>query len=234
MCGRFTLSSSAARIAEAFSVEAPATLPPRFNIAPSQHVLAVREKHAATKPTTRERELVTLQWGFVPMWARDPASGSRMINARSETAATKPAFRASFRSQRCLVVADGFYEWQVDPDTGKKQPWYIRLRSGLPFGIAGLMSHWKKPGKPAIESCALLTCEPNELMVAIHDRMPVIVPPESFDAWLDGEEGAEGRISGLLRPFDAAQMLAYRVSTLVNSPRHDSAKCVEPVSEIAG
>lgn len=234
MCGRFTLTSSAARIAEAFSVEAPATFAPRYNITPSQQVLAVREKPADSNPATRKRELVTLQWGFVPMWARDPASGSRIINARSETVATKPAFRASFRSHRCLVVADGFYEWQTDPDTGKKQPWYIRLRSGLPFGIAGLWSHWGKPGKPIIESCALLTCEPNELMAAIHDRMPVIVPPESFDAWLDDEKGAEGSISNLLRPFDADLMLAYRVSTLVNSPRTDSAKCVEPVSEIAG
>ncbi len=230
MCGRFTLSSSAARIAEAFSVEAPVTFAPRFNIAPSQHVLAVREKH----PTTHHqhlRELVTLQWGFLPMWARDPASGMRMINARSETVATKPAFKASFRSHRCLIVADGFYEWQVDPDTGKKQPWYVRLRSGLPFGIAGLMSHWAKPGKPVIESCALLTCQPNELMAGIHDRMPVLIPPESYDAWLDGEKGAEGSISKLLRPFDAAQMLAYPVSTVVNSPRHDSEKCVEPVGE---
>ncbi len=227
MCGRFTLFSSATLIADTFGVEVPPTLPKRFNIAPSLHVLAVREKPAATKPAIRERELVSLQWGFVPSWARDPHLAGRMINARSETAATKPAFRASFRSRRCLVVADGFYEWQTDPDTGKKQPWYVRLRSGLPFGIAGLMSHWEKPGKPVIESCTLLTCEPNELMAAIHDRMPVMIPPEGFDAWLDVQEYAEGNVSKLLRPFDSDQMTAYRVSTFVNSPKNDSEKCVD-------
>jgi putative SOS response-associated peptidase YedK len=143
------------------------------------------------------------------MWARDPASGDRIINARSETVATKPAFRASYRTQRCLVVADGFYEWKLDPDTGKKQPWYVRLRTGLPFGIAGIWSHWGKPGKPRIESCALVTCAPNKLMAEIHDRMPVMIPADSYGAWLDSEMHAEGSLLGGVVGFSRSSHHAY-------------------------
>jgi putative SOS response-associated peptidase YedK len=157
-----------------------------------------------------------------------------MINARAETAATKPAFRASYKKRRCLVLADGFYEWQVDPHTGGKQPWHIRLRSGLPFGIAGLWDHWEKSGKPCVESCAILTCEPNKLMAEIHDRMPVMIPADLYGAWLDCKTTAEGNIADLLRPYDPDKMVAYPVSTLVNNPRHDSEKCVEPVLSMPG
>ena len=215
MCGRYTLKSRADVVAEAFGVSVPDPLPARYNIAPSQPVLAIRKQP--------QRELVALRWGLVPFWADDSGIGSRLTNARSETAATKPAFRASFRSRRCLILADGFYEWQaVD---GRKQPYYIRLKSGEPFGMAGLWDRWVKADAP-IESCAILTCDANEAMRAIHDRMPVIIPPASFDRWLDAGAHDVGR---LLRPFDADEMTTYPVSTLVNSVRNESEKCVEPM-----
>jgi putative SOS response-associated peptidase YedK len=221
MCGRYTLKSRAEIIAKTFGVPVPPTLPERFNIAPSQQVLAIREQ-----PAGHQRELVALQWGLVPFWADDPEIGIRTINARSETASSKPAFRASFRSRRCLIVADGFYEWQARD--GKKQPYYIRLKSGRPFGMAGLWDRWDKSGEP-LETCTILTCDANEPMLAIHDRMPVVIPPESFAGWLDPAANETGRLSRLLRPFHPDEMTAYPVSTLVNNVRNDSAGCIEPV-----
>jgi putative SOS response-associated peptidase YedK len=222
MCGRYTLASRAEVIEERFGVPVPPTLPKRFNIAPSQLILAVRDN-----PGSGERELVALQWGFVPFWADDPDIGSRMINARSETAATKPAFRASFRSRRCLIVADGFYEWQAR--NGKKQPYYVRLKSGLPFGIAGLWDHWDKQGEP-IESCTILTCDANEPMSGIHERMPVVIPPESFGVWLDPGNRDAGKLAKLLRPFHPDEMTAYPVSTLVNNVKINSSGFIEPIA----
>lgn len=224
MCGRYTLRFRAETIAETFGVEVPPTLPERFNIAPSQLVLAVREK-----PGSHERKLVALKWGLVPFWADDPEIGSRMSNARSETAATKPAFRSSFRARRCLIVADGFYEWQARD--GKKQPYYIRLKSGQPFGIAGLWDRWDKQAGEPIESCTILTTDSNEPMMAIHERMPVVIPPESFDTWLNPAEHDVAKLSRLLRPFHPDEMTAYPVSTLVNNAKQDSAKCVEPLQQ---
>jgi putative SOS response-associated peptidase YedK len=222
MCGRYTLKSRAETISEIFGVPVTSTLPERFNIAPSQQVLAIREQ-----PGSHQRELVALQWGLVPFWADDPEIGDRMTNARSETAATKPAFRASFRSRRCLIVADGFYEWQARNCT--KQPYYIRLKSGRPFGIAGLWDRWDKSGE-RLETCTILTCDANEPMLAIHDRMPVVIPPESFAVWLDPAEHEPGRLSRLLRPFHPDEMTASPVSTLVNNVRNDSATCIEPAN----
>ena len=222
MCGRYTLKSRAKIIAETFGVRVPPTVPERFNIAPSQLVLAVREK-----PGSHERELVALKWGLVPFWADDPEIASRMSNARSETAATKPAFRSSFRARRCLIVADGFYEWQARD--AKKQPYYIRLKSGQPFGIAGIWDRWDKQAGEPIESCTILTTDANEPMMAIHERMPVVIPPESFDIWLNPAEHDVAKLSRLLRPFHPDEMTAYPVSTLVNNAKQDSAKCVEPV-----
>jgi putative SOS response-associated peptidase YedK len=224
MCGRYTLKSRAEIIAETFGVQVPPTLPERFNIAPSQLVLAVREK-----PGSHERELVALKWGLVPFWADDPEIGNRMANARSETAATKPAFRSSFRARRCLIVADGFYEWQARD--GKKQPYYIRLKSGQPFGIAGLWDRWDKQAGEPIESCTILTTDANDPMMAIHERMPVVIPPESFDTWLNPAEHDVVKLSRLLRPFHPDEMTAYPVSTLVNNAKQDSAKCVEPLQQ---
>ena len=221
MCGRYTLKSRAEVIAEKFGVQAPPTLPERFNIAPSQLVLAVRER-----PGTHERELVALQWGLIPFWADDPEIGNQMANARSESVATKPAFRSSFRARRCLIVADGFYEWQARD--GTKQPYYVRLKTGEPFGIAGLWDRWDKQGEP-IESCTILTCDANEPMMAIHERMPVVIPREQFGRWLDPAERDVDKLSKLLRPFHPEEMTAYPVSTLVNNVKADAAKCIEPL-----
>lgn len=208
-------------MAKVFGVQVPPTLPERFNIAPSQLVLAVREK-----PGSHQRELVALKWGLVPFWADDPEIGNQMANARSETAASKPAFRSSFRARRCLIVADGFYEWQARG--GRKQPYYIKLKSGKPFGIGGLWDRWDKEGE-LVESCTILTCDANEPMMAIHERMPVVIPPERFAAWLDPVEHDVAKLSRLLRPFYSDEMTAYPVSTLVNNVKQDSATCIEPL-----
>jgi putative SOS response-associated peptidase YedK len=220
MCGRYTLHSRADVIAETFGVSVPATLPERFNIAPSQQVLAVR-----LNPEVHQRELVAFRWGLIPFWADDPSVGNRMTNARSETVAEKPSFRRAFKSQRCLLVADGFYEWQET--NGKKQPYYITLKDGRPFGLAGLWERWDKQGEP-IESCTILTTDTNEIMSALHDRMPVIIPPDKYSLWLDPAQHDGKKLSGLLRPFDSGEMAAYPVSTFVNNAKYDSAQCIEP------
>ena len=153
-----------------------------------------------------------------------------MINSRSETAATKPAFRRAFRSRHCLVVADGFYEWQKMNGKKQKQPFFIRMKNSRPFGMAGLWERWDKEGDP-IESCTILTTEANELMRPIHDRMPVIIPPDQFDNWLDPGAHDEKQQAGLLRPFSSSDMTAYPISTKVNNPRNDVAACIEPRQE---
>lgn len=223
MCGRYTLKSPPAVIAQTFGVPTPATLPQRFNIAPSQLVLAVRA--AAGGP---DRELVAFTWGLVPFWANDPAIGNRMINARSETAATKPAFRASFRSRRCLIIADGFYEWQARGSS--KQPYYFQLESGEPFGFAGLWDRWQAGDAQSLETCTILTCAANDTVQTIHDRMPVIIPPEHFSAWLDPAGRDAGGLTQLLRPLPAETLTAYPVSRMVNSVRTDTPNCVNPVT----
>jgi putative SOS response-associated peptidase YedK len=195
---------------------------PRYNIAPSQEVAAVRHDEAGN-----ERQAAWLQWGLVPPWALDPAVGYRMINARGETVATKPAFREAFRRRRCLLVADGFYEWQRG--TKPKQPYYIRLNKDRPFAFAGLWQRWHK-GERVIESCTIITTEANELVAALHDRMPVILKEQDYDAWLDPHVDDAGRLKSLLSPYPAGQMTAYPVSTAVNSPRHDGPDCIEPAA----
>ncbi len=221
MCGRFTLRSSPNVIAEVFGLAEPPHLSPHFNIAPSQPVAAVRQQD-------HQRVFVLLRWGLIPSWADDPSIGSRLANARSETAATKPSFRRAFRSRRCLIVADGFYEWQKTD--AKKQPCYIRLKNDRPFGLAGLWERWHKQEEP-IESCTILTTDANELMKPIHERMPVIIPPDQFDLWLDPSVKDEKALSGLLKPFDSTEMMAYPISTRVNNPKIDVAACIEPLQE---
>jgi putative SOS response-associated peptidase YedK len=224
MCGRFTLITPAEVVAEQFQlIEAP-SLSPRYNVAPTQPVAAVRPS-----PGNGGRELVLLRWGLVPFWAKDPAIGSRMINARSETVAQKPAFRAAFRRRRCLVPADGFYEWQRQEQG--KQPFYIRLGDEKPFAFAGLWEHWEGPDETTIDSCTLLTTEPNDLIRLLHNRMPVILAPSDYDLWLDpGVQEAE-LLQPLLRPYPSENMIAYPISTWVNSPRNEGPQCIEPLSE---
>lgn len=224
MCGRFTLITPAEALAEQFQLFEIPSLAPRYNIAPTQPVAVVRQV-----PGDGQRELVLLRWGLVPFWAKDPGIGARMINARSETVADKPAFRAAFRRRRCLVPADGFYEWQR-LERGK-QPFYVRLRDEKPFALAGLWEHWEGPDETTVNSCTLLTTEPNDLIRPVHSRMPVILAPKDYDLWLDpGVQKAE-LLRPLLRPYPSEGMLAYPVSTWVNKPKNDSPRCIEPLTQ---
>jgi putative SOS response-associated peptidase YedK len=222
MCGRFTLRAPASVVAEQFSLFDMPPFAPRFNIAPSQPVAVVRLDPEAPEPT---RQVVWLRWGLIPGWADDPAIGNRLINARAETAAAKPAFRAAFRRRRCLVAADGFYEWQKTG--GRKQPFFIHRRDDRPFGFAGLWESWEGPDHSAVESCTLLTTEANPLLRTIHDRMPVILPAEQYDRWLDPSQRPE-QLQPLLAPWPDGDLDAYPVGTVVNSPASDDPRCIEP------
>jgi putative SOS response-associated peptidase YedK len=219
MCGRFTLTSPAQVLAEAFGVDPPFGLEPRYNVCPGQAVLAVRRARDEERRTASY-----LHWGLVPHWTKEAPRDVKMINARAETAADKPAFRDAFRSKRCLVPADGFFEWRSEP--GGKQPYLVRLKSGAPFAIAGLWAAWRPDDGPKLESCALLTTEPNELMRPIHDRMPVLLPCEIWDPWLDPAVSDVERLRALLRPAPAETMEAIPVSRRVNDPRNDDAACL--------
>ncbi len=170
-----------------------------------------------------------LRWGLIPSWAKDPAIGMKLINARAETVAEKPSFRKAFRQRRCLVLADGFYEWQQDGRM--KQPYYIRMKDERPFAFAGLWEHWSSSEEQVIETCVLLTTEPNELMAPIHNRMPVIVNPEAYDPWLDQAVHDVPRLTSLLRPYPAEKMMANPVSRFVNNARVDDPRCIEPLKE---
>ena len=225
MCGRFTLRASASVIAAQFGLFEVEPFASRFNIAPTQLVAVVR---SAPDGPPAERELAKVRWGLIPSWAKDPAIGNRMINARAETVHEKPAFRAAFRRRRCLVVADGFYEWQRSG--GRKQPYFVRMNDDRPFAFAGLWESWKGPDGASIESCTLLTTEPNELMEPIHDRMPVILAADDYSLWLDPEVQQPGPLVPLLEPFSSDRMTAYPISTHVNSPRHDDPRCIQRVS----
>jgi putative SOS response-associated peptidase YedK len=223
MCGRFTLITPDQELAVQFNLPEVPAMPPRYNIAPTQPVAAVR-----LNARSGARELAWLHWGLVPSWAQDPAVGSRLINARSETVAEKPAFRAAFQRRRCLVLADGFYEWQkVD---GAKQPYYIRLRDGSPFAMAGLWEHWEGGEGSVIQSCTLLTTEPNLLIQPLHSRMPVLLAAQDYDLWLDPQVQRPERLAPLLRPYPATEMVAYPVSRRVNNPDNDDPHNIEPLS----
>ena len=222
---------------------APLNLRPRYNVAPSQDVAVARvtdpgSRSACPGPRSGEagdsRTLAMLRWGLIPSWAKDPAIGHKLINARSETAAEKPSFRSAFRHRRCLIPADGFYEWKRRG--GTRQPWLFCLRDGAPFAFAGLWERWtvpqdadltgslaeRSPGD-AVETCTILTTAANETVTAVHGRMPVILPPDAWDAWLAGEEIPLG-------PYPTEDMTAHPVSTHVNRPANDDPRCVEPVS----
>lgn len=220
MCGRYTLTTPGDVLAPALGLESVPTLTPRWNIAPSQPVAIVRAGGAG------RRELAVVRWGLIPHWAKEAALGERMINARAETLAEKPAFRDSFRRRRCLIPADGFYEWQKS--AAGKQPFLIRLRAATPFAFAGLWSSWRDPqGGTALDSCAIVTTTPNELTAPIHDRMPVILPPAAFATWLDPDATATAS-AALLVPYPANEMAALAVSKRVNSPAHDDPGCWTP------
>jgi putative SOS response-associated peptidase YedK len=221
MCGRYTLATPVERLAEEFGFDASSVdLPPNYNVAPTQGVAAVLAEGG-------ERRLEVLRWGLIPSWADDPQIGSRMINARAETAPEKPSFRRAFRERRCLIPADGFYEWKRT--NGSKQPYYIDMKEGRPFAFAGLWESWKDDGGPEIRSCAILTTKPNALAGEIHDRMPVILPAGSYDVWLEPEADRD-ELYGLLAPYPEDEMEAYPVSRFVNSPSNNDPRCIEPAA----
>jgi putative SOS response-associated peptidase YedK len=218
MCGRFSLGVNVDRLGQEFGLD-PVVLDhaPRYNIAPSQSVLAV-------VPGPEGLRAGLLHWGLVPHWTRDPKAAGRLINARSETAATLPSFRSSFRSRRCWILADGFYEWR--PDGKQKQPFHIRRPDGRPFALAGLWDRWTRDGAELL-SCAILTTSANEILAPIHDRMPVILAADGRDEWLDPST-APDTLQALLRR-DPGPLEAYPVSTAVNSPDNDGPEVREPV-----
>ena len=223
MCGRFSQTATPDVIADQFEVNEPPLFKPRYNIAPSQQVATIR-----LNPEAAKRECVMLRWGLIPSWAKDSKIGNQCINAKAETVAEKPSFRSAFNKRRCLVIADGFYEWQLQ---GKqKQPMWIGLKSKRPFAFAGLWEHWTPAEGEPIESCTIITTEPNKLMQNIHNRMPVILTPHDYDLWLDPTMQQVETVKPLLRPFTSEELVAYPVSTLVNNPRHDAPQCLEPVA----
>jgi putative SOS response-associated peptidase YedK len=180
-----------------------------------------------------ENALQYFKWGLIPPFARDPSIGSRMINARAETLAEKPSFRAAYGRRRCLVIADGFFEWRQDPGGKTKTPMLIRMKSGRPFAFAGLWETWRPRGsrKEPVRSCTIITTAPNPLLEKIHNRMPVILKPESYQVWLDPAEKSPEELAHLLVPFPESEMTARPVSTLVNNPRNDVPECVRPVED---
>jgi putative SOS response-associated peptidase YedK len=221
MCGRYTLRARREAVAAAFDLDDFFELPPRYNIAPTQWVPAVR-----FNPDIGEREFSAFKWGLIPPWVEEPGIGNRLINARAETVAERPAFRSAFRRRRCPVISDGFYEWKQE---GGKTPYYFRLRDGGPFAFAGLWERWEK-GEEPVESCTLITTEASGVVGQVHGRMPVILKPENYAGWLDPEEQRPAALAELLAPLPEDWMAFHPVSKLVNNPRNESPRCVEPVS----
>ncbi|HJO33888.1 MAG: SOS response-associated peptidase [Anaerolineales bacterium] len=227
MCGRFTLTIGSTRLQAAFPglllPEDGPPLAPRYNIVPTQPVATILNGET---PCLRH-----LRWGLIPFWVRDVETGARLINARAETIAEKPSFHTAFRRRRCLIPADGFYEWQR-LSSGRRQPVYVRLQSHGVFAFAGLWERWSPPegGETnALYSCAIITTAPNELLESIHNRMPVILPPSAYQAWLAPGDVSAAALQSLLRPYPAAEMNAYPVACTVNNPRNDSPDCVRSV-----
>jgi putative SOS response-associated peptidase YedK len=224
MCGRFTLRTPTEKLAQAFEVDEVLTVEARYNIAPTQNVLGVRQ-------TADHREATNFRWGLIPSWAKDASMGARLINARSETVTEKPAFREAFKRRRCIIPADGFYEWQRTES--KKQPYYFFMKDERPFGFAGLWERWKDTDGDAVESCSILTTEANELLKHFHDRMPVILHPDDYGLWLNDDVREVDSLKELLQPYTASEMRAYPVSTLVNSPGHQGERLIEQLKSIS-
>ncbi len=223
MCGRFTQQGSFKTLTELLGLPIPPTLAPRYNIAPSQRIACVR-----TNPQAATLECVDLKWGLVPSWAKDASIGNKMINARAETVAEKPSFRKAFKQQRCVVLADGFYEWKREGNT--KQPYFIRFKDQRPFCFAGLWERWEDGTDDPLETCAMLTIEPNAVMEPIHHRMPVILQTHAFETWLDSSIQNPQLLSSFLQPYPPEEMEAFPVSTIVNNPKNDSEACIQALN----
>jgi putative SOS response-associated peptidase YedK len=224
VCGRFVRQKEVDDIIKEFGIQrVSCDLAPSYNIAPTQQVAVIIEDGV--------RQLAAVRWGLVPGWADDLSGGSKLINARAETITRKAAFKEAFQKRRCLVVADGFYEWQK---TGPRpKPIYIRLKDGRSFGFAGLYENWVSPEGPTIRTCTIITTEPNELMRPIHNRMPAIIPKDQEDRWLDPGVGDTSPLLELLCPYPAGEMETREVSTLVNSPANDSPECLAPPESVS-
>jgi putative SOS response-associated peptidase YedK len=223
MCGRFTLTVNPAEVQETFSSYTfPEKFAPRFNIAPTQPVLAI--------PNDDQNTADFFVWGLIPMWAKDPSIGNRMINARGETLEEKPAFRGSLKYKRCLILADGFYEWKAAEGKKVKTPYFIHMKDRKPFAFAGLWDSWNSPDGSLVRSCTIITTEPNELTELIHNRMPVILHSRDYAKWLDPSPQTPDQLKPLIKPFPADLMDAYPVSTLVNTPANDIPELVVPAN----
>ncbi len=222
MCGRFVRNSPVSSVVEIFHAS-PASfeLTKSYNIAPSQDIIIIND--------TGKRELIKCCWGFLPSWIKDLSEGSPVINARAETIDQRPYFKEAFKKQRCLVIADGFYEWKREKQ--KKIPFYIRLKSGRPMGFAGLYHYSSSTDGEKICGCAIITTESNDLVSSIHNRMPVIVPEQKMDIWLDPGCQDYEALKAILCPYPSEEMDMYRVSTVVNSPKFDSDENILPSEE---
>jgi putative SOS response-associated peptidase YedK len=218
MCGRYRLTRADRRLNESFDAEGDFDIVPRYNIAPSQPVLTIRREPG------RRRQFSTMRWGLVPSWAKDPSVGFKTINARAETVQTTPSFRDPFKSQRCLIPADGFYEWARNGKT--KQPYCFEVGDGEVFAFAGLWDRWVDPNGNILESCTIMTTTPNSLLSNFHDRMPVILHPENYAAWLT--PGNTDAALEMLKPSDR-MMRSYPVSTRLNQVQNDDPDCGTPL-----
>ncbi|NTW60376.1 MAG: SOS response-associated peptidase [Nitrospirae bacterium] len=221
MCGRFELHSAFEIIAQIFGLAGGVSaVPASYNITPGQDIAII------TKVGGNNR-LSLCHWGFVPSWCKELSEGYKMINARSETVAEKPSFRQAFSRHRCLVVADGFYEWKNEG--GKKKPVYVHLKSGMPFGMVGLYNLWTSPEGEQVCTCTIITTDANESLKPIHDRMPVIAPPDKYDLWLDPGVQEKEKLLQMLKPYPDKELELYEVSTRVNSPKNDSAENIQKI-----
>lgn len=219
MCGRFVQKVDLREAAKIFEAIVEAEQRTNYNVAPRQPIAVIM--------ADGKRKIVEMSWGLIPHWAKDASIANKLINARSETVAEKPSFRESFRSRRCLIIADGFYEWQTRD--GVKKPFYIFMKNRKPFGMAGLYDHWKDENGKEITTCTIITTEANEFMKSLHHRMPVIISPNDYDRWLDPAERDASKIGSLMKPWDSNEMGAYEVGALVNSAGYNSAECIDPL-----
>ena len=220
MCGRFVRKLDLREAMAYFNAAVmESDLGPSYNIAPRQPIAVIMERG--------ERKIVSMQWGLIPHWAKDEKIGNKLINARCETIAFKPSFRNAYKNRRCLIIADGFYEWrEIDMH---KRPYYICMKDEKPFGMAGLYETWSDPGGKKITTCTIITTTANDLMKPIHHRMPVIIDPDDYDLWLDPEETDTSKLEKMLRPCDPGMLKAYEVGPQVNAAGHVSEDCIKPV-----
>lgn len=226
MCGRFTLFLSIAEITDEFEVyDVDWVQEPSYNIAPGQDIAGILKKDG-------NRSLTTLRWGLIPHWAKEENIGYRMINARAETLTQKPTFSRPFKTQRCIIPANGFYEWKQDIVTRRKTPFYISLRSDKPMGFAGLYDIWTSKEGKLITSCTIITTKPNDVLGQLHNRMPAILEPNSREMWLDKSIQEPRELIPLLKPYEATEMTVYEVSKMVNSTKFNGPDCIKPVRNV--